>query len=482
MSKNTAGENKREDVFSIRSILGPLLVIIIGAFMVMLDSTAMNVMVPRLILQFDSSYNDVQWVITGYLLAEAAVIPITGWMCDRFGMKPIFLTALGVFTVASLLCAFAQDLGQLVNFRVLQGLGGGMIIPIMFSYTYRLSPPNQAGKVMGIVVLPTMLAPALGPVLSGLMVDYISWHWLFVINVPIGVIALLAGILKLPVMDKQNTADLDFIGMFLAPIAFAGICYGISANAIGAVILGGMALVLFVFSQLYRKNPLLELRVFGSGSFTRGILMLWIAVFTQYGTLFLIPQVLQNAQNYSAFESGLIMLPYAIVAALSNQLGGRLFDKFGVRPVAIAGMGILAIAVYLFSRVSPDTGMLVTILLILLISSSVGLCVMPLYTHLLKVAPDHLVTRVSSLSSATQQVVVSFTIAGLASLLASRFKEHRGPGMITQVEAWSQAFSDTFIVIILMAITGILLGLTMRTTKAVNQKHESTKSDLRKLN
>jgi drug resistance transporter, EmrB/QacA subfamily len=465
MNETPAQGNGVDRPLSTARILTALSAIIVGAFMVMLDSTAMNVLLPRLMEEFAVSYTTVQWVVTGYLLAEAAVIPLAGWLSDRYGIKKVFLAGLGVFTVGSLSCAVSQDLAALIASRIVQGAGGGIIIPILFAYTYRLSPPERVGKIMGLVVLPIIAAPALGPVMSGLIVDHAAWNWIFAANVPIGIAAVWYGVRKLPAVEKQAASVLDKWGLLLGPLAFAALCFAVSeaeegwgsARSAIALAVGGIALAAFIFRQLRHEHPLLELRVFGSAAFARSIVVLWIAVFAQYGTLFLIPQILLHQTSFSAFETGLLMLPHAALAAVSNQIGGRLFDKVGIRPLALLGLILLAAGQYLLSRIDAATSALTIVAYISVVGMSVGFCITPLVTHLLKVSPQHLVNRVSSLSSATQQVVVSFSISGLAALLTGRFREHSADAAARH-DVWASAFQDVLIVVILLTLLGAALS------------------------
>lgn len=470
MANITQGRSSAGQPGSIRAILAPLAAMIVGMFMVVLDNTAMNVMMHQLIHDFSSSYNTVQWAITGYSLAQSAVIPLAGWLSDRFGAKRVFLTSVMLFTIGSLLCAFASSIEELVTFRIIQGLGGGMVIPIAWAYTFRLSPPDKVGRVLSFMSIPIMLAPALGPVVSGWMVDYISWHWIFMINVPIGIVGVWMGSRSLPNMPRQSVAALDWKGMVLAPLAFASLSYGISEGSsnwgshetIGGLLVGAIALILFVVTELRHANPLLELRVFKSATFTRGIIVLWITQFSFFGTIFLIPQYLQNVRGFSAFQAGLCLLPYALAAAVFMQISGRLFDRFGARWLAIIGVGLLAVAGLVFSQVSANAELGILLIPIALIGASMGLCMMPLNSHVLKSAPPHLVGRVSSLTSAMQQVMTSLSVAGLATVLSSRMKSYGHSGVSSSVSIWSHSFSDTFMVIMTLAVVGALLGFLVR--------------------
>ncbi|WP_276355070.1 DHA2 family efflux MFS transporter permease subunit [Cohnella caldifontis] len=461
---------------SMRALFAPLAVLITGAFMVMFDSTAMNLIVPLLVREYGGSYPVVQWVITGYVLAESAIIPLTGWLCDRFGTKRILLLAIGTFTLGSLLCLLAQGIDQLIASRVIQGLGGGMVVPIMFAYTYRISPPDRVGKIMAVVVIPILLAPALGPVVSGLIVDHASWSWIFAVNLPIGATAIALGILKLPELERLPVVRLDLLGMLLAPIAFAGICYGISegaadwgaARTVTSLSVGLVFLLAFVVSQLRRPDPLLELRVFGSRAFTGNILIAWIAVFVQFGSLFLVPQSLQNARGFSAFEAGLIMLPYVVFAGISNQIGGRLYDKWGIKSVALTGFAILSVGMFLMSTVTDRTSVWTIGIYMVVIGASVGFCVVPLNMNLLKLSPQHLTGRVSSLSSSVQQVVVALAISLLANLIASRQGYYVQAGD-PAAAAWTPTFRDVFVVLAVLSLIGFALSATMRRQEVPRQ-------------
>src|ERR1700737_585002 len=184
--------------FSLRTILVPLITIIVGIFMVVLDGTAVNVAIPSLVRELHSSIPTMQWTITAYALAQAAVIPLAGWLSDRFGAKKIFLISVALFTIGSGLCATANSVDTLITYRIIQGAGGGVVLPIAMAFIYRLSPPGKVGSVMGMMGIPILLGPALGPVVAGWLVEYHSWQWIFLINLPIGVIGIILGIRTLP--------------------------------------------------------------------------------------------------------------------------------------------------------------------------------------------------------------------------------------------------------------------------------------------
>ncbi|WP_141432239.1 DHA2 family efflux MFS transporter permease subunit [Bacillus sp. 03113] len=481
MSSEATTDVHTDQVSSVKEIIAPLLAIIVGMFMVILDGTAMNVALPGLVTDFKSKLSVVQWTITGYALAQAAVIPLAGWLSDRFGAKRVFLFSVIMFTIGSGLCAFASGVEQLIIFRIIQGLGGGMVAPIAMAFTYRLSPPDKVGAVMGMIGIPMLLAPALGPLLAGWFVDYASWHWIFIINLPIGVIAVLVGIRTLPNLARQSVPSLDFLGMLLAPIAFASIAYGVSeggtswtsTKTITGLIVGGVALILFVIVELRRKQPLLELRVFRSADFTRGIIVQWITQIALFGTMFLVPLFLQQGKGFSAFDSGLAVLPQAIAAAVFMPIGGRLFDRFGARPVVIAGLISVTSAAFLLSGISAEDGARALILPLALLGAGMGLSMMPLNTHIIQAAPANIVSRVTSLTNAAQQVMMSFAVAGLSTILSERLKEHMKEGH-QPLEALSTSFGDTFFVLMSIAIIGMILSLLLKRPKKAKDGAEKT--------
>lgn len=459
---------------SIGEILAPLIAIIIGLFMVILDGTAVNVALPQLVEEFGSTLSYVQWTVTGYALAQAAVIPLAGWLSDRFGPKNIFIISIFLFTVGSLLCALATSADQLIAYRVVQGLGGGMLMPIAMAFTYRLAPPDKVGAVMGMMGIPILLAPAIGPVLAGWLVDYHSWTWIFMINLPVGVVGIIVGLITLPKIGRQAVASLDKLGIVLGPLAFASLSFGISegghswtaTKTIVGLSVGAVALILFVIAELGRKEPLLELRVFRSIAFSRGIVIQWITQVALFGTMFLIPIFLQQAKQFSAFDTGLTMLPQAITAAVFMPIGGRLSDRFGARPLVMVGMSLVTIAAYLLTLITAEDSAYQLILPLALLGAGMGLSMMPLNTYLIQSAPQNLVSRVTSLTNAAQQVMVSFAVSGLTTIMASRAKGYLEQGVESPLEVASSSFSDTFFVLVAIAAAGTILAVML--TKSNN--------------
>ncbi|WP_136608100.1 DHA2 family efflux MFS transporter permease subunit [Paenibacillus dokdonensis] len=477
MSKPLAGHTAAEEApFSLKAILPPLLAIIVGMIMVILDGTVVNVAVPKLVDIFGSDLKTIQWAITGYTLALAAVIPLAGWMTDRFGAKQVFVTTVIMFVLGSALCSIAQSSTQLIIYRVIQGIGGGMVAPIGMAMVFKLAPPERRGAIMGMLGVPMLLAPALGPVLSGWLVEYASWRWIFLINVPIGVVAVILGIAYLPKADHHAPKQLDLLGIILAPIAFSMLAYGVneggsvswtSRGAELGLIIGGVALILFVFVELISKNPLLELRVFRSSDFTRGIILTWIMQAALFGCMLFVPLYLQNIRLFTPLETGLILLPQALCSGIGMPIGGKFFDKYGARPVSFIGLVIIAVALFLLGRIDATTSLYYIMPILGAMGFGMGLSMMPLNTHVLNAAPRQWVNRVTPLTAALQQVVVSFAVAGMTGFLTSRVTHHMTEAgqSANPLTASIQSFDDVFILAAWLAVVAVALCLILRKPK-----------------
>jgi EmrB/QacA subfamily drug resistance transporter len=455
---------------SIREILTMLAAVILGAFMSILDATIVNVALPTFGRVFDTNLQSLQWIITGYMLASAAVIPISGWLSDRHGSKRVYLTALVLFTLGSVLCAAATTAPMLALFRVIQGLGGGMLMPVGMAVLFRVSPPEKRGAVMGIFGIPMLLGPALGPVISGWLLEYASWPWIFLINVPVGAVALYIGLRSLPTFTtERSSAPLDVTGLVLGPVAFASLTYGISESTeygwtglptLVGISIGLVALAGFVVRQLTTSYPLIELRVFKSRDFTVAICAQWLMIAGMFGTFFIIPVFLQQVRGYSPLMTGLITLPNALAAACTMPLAGRLFDKVGARPPVLAGLAIVVVSFWMLSGLNAETTARDLLLPLAIMGGGMGMAMMPLGTHVLNSAPRELVSRVTALTGACQNVVGSLAIASFATLLQVRSLaniEAGAPPLVAQAQSFGDVYSAALVVIVLAALVAVTL-------------------------
>jgi EmrB/QacA subfamily drug resistance transporter len=337
---------------------------------------------------------------------------------------------------------------------------------------------------MGTMGIPILLAPALGPTLSGWLVQYADWRWIFLINLPVGVAAILMGIRRLPAVARQTVAPLDLPGIVLGPLAFAALSYGInegstswtSTGTIGGLVIGALALAAFVVVELRTADPLLELRVFASRDFDLAIVAQWTGQAALFGAIFLMPLFLQQVRGYGAFDTGLTLFPQALAAGIFMPIGGRLFDKIGARPLVVLGLGLVSAATYMLSHISVTTTSVELIFPLALRGAGMGMMMMSLNTHLLNAAPRELISRVTALTNAMTQIVSSLAIAGLATIVTSRAATHtrallaaaHSAGQTHQLTlvGFANAFDDTFLVVSVLAALGACLGLTLRRNHA----------------
>src|SRR5712691_11020451 len=493
---------------SARSLLLPLVAIIIGTFMVILDTTVVNVALPTLGRVFATDIGLLQWVIGAYMLAQAAVIPLSGWISDRFGAKRVYLTSLVLFTLGSALCGLAQSGEMLIGTRILQGLGGGMLMPIGMAVLFRLTPPERRGQIFGLFGLPLMVAPALGPLLSGYLLEFADWRLIFLINVPIGVVALLFALRTLPNISAGRAAGaLDTLGVILGPLAFVSLSFGISqstqvgwtaAPTLAGICVGLIALVLFIWRELAAADPVLELRVFRSRDFTLAILTQWAGFGAMFGSFFLVPLFLQQVRGYGSFETGLFTLPQAVASAIFMQISGRAFDRFGAKPPVLLGVSLIVAAMWLMSQLSGATTGEDLRLPLILMGAGMGSMMMALNTHMLSTAPRELVGRVTSLTSALQNVVGSLAIATFATILQARLPVHLAeataaaggqPSAAMLTDAAAFAFGDVYRTALVVASVAWLLVWTLRRVQPAggpsgpdaDQASHSRESEVRRM-
>jgi len=365
-------------------------VVILGMIMSILDTTIVNVALHTLGHDLHSSISQIQWVVTGYLLALAAVIPVTGWASRRFGAKRVYLLSLVLFTAGSALCAVAGSITTLVLFRVLQGVGGGMIMPIAQLIMAQVAGPKRMGRVMGVVVMPAMLAPILGPVLGGAILQELHWSWIFLVNVPIGVIAFVLGWRMLPQTESGEAGRLDVVGLGLISTGATAIVYGLSELGSNASltaprvvwpILAGIALTLaFGWHALRVERPLLDIRLYANRVFGAASLTTFGLGASLFGAMILVPLYYQEVRGESIVLTGLLVGPQGLGMLLVGPLNGRLTQRFGGGRVALVGVSILCLSTIPFVLIGAGASILTISLVLAVRGVGIGLSFMPAMT------------------------------------------------------------------------------------------------------
>jgi EmrB/QacA subfamily drug resistance transporter len=385
-------------------------VVILGMIMSILDTTIVNIALHTLSSDLHSPLAQVQWVITGYLLSLAAVIPVTGWAARRFGAKQVYMTSLVLFTAGSALCGVSDSTTSLVVFRILQGAGGGMIMPVAMMIMAQVAGPQRMGRVMGFVSMPAMIAPILGPVVGGLILENLHWSWIFFVNVPIGVIAFVLGWRMLPRTDSGVAGRLDTLGLALLPTGCAAIIYGISELGSGAalgsgeVILptlaGAVLIVLFCLHALRIENPLLDIRLYANRVFAGAAFINFGLGAALFGAMILVPLYYQEVRGQSVINTGLLTGPQGIGALIAMPLASRLTQRFSGGRVALVGISILCISTLPFTFIGAHTSIVALSLVLVVRGLSIGLCFMPAMSAAFSAM------RPEQISDATPQITV----------------------------------------------------------------------------
>jgi EmrB/QacA subfamily drug resistance transporter len=362
-------------------------VVIIGSIMSILDTTIVNVALATLGRELHSTISQIQWVATGYLLSLAAVIPVTGWAARRFGAKQVYITSLVLFTAGSALCGLASSVNELIVFRVLQGIGGGMILPIGQLMMAEAAGPQRMGRVMSVVAVPAMLAPILGPALGGLILDNASWRWIFYVNVPIGVIAVITAVRSLPRVERTQTHALDYRGLILMATGLPLITYGLAevgssgsftSDKVILPILAGVALVaLFCRHALRVRYPLLDLRLYRKPTFSSASIAMFCLGAALFGGLILLPLYWQGVRHESVVDTGLLTAPQGLGAAMMMPIAGRLTDRYGGGPLALIGVIVTTISTIPFALIGAHTPILWLSVAMIIRGFGIGLAFMP---------------------------------------------------------------------------------------------------------
>jgi EmrB/QacA subfamily drug resistance transporter len=391
-------------------------VVILGMMMSILDTTIVNVALRTLSEDLESTLAQIQWVVTGYLLALAAVIPLTGWAARRFGAKRVYLASIALFTIGSALCGFAESSTTLIVFRVLQGVGGGMIMPIAQMIMAEVAGPRRMGKVMSIVVMPAMLAPILGPVVGGLILQNLHWSWIFFVNVPIGIVALILGARMLPESKLGEAGKLDWVGLLLMVTSMPLVIFGLAEIATQGSftapeviwpIVGGLVLAAaFVWHALRVERPLLDVRLYANRIFSAASLTTFGLGAALFGAMILVPLYYQEVRGESVIVTGLLVGPQGLGMLLVAPWTARLTQRFGGGRVAVVGVSLLCLSTLPLAFIGAETSILAISATLFLRGIGIGLSFIPVTT----VAFASL--RTDQLSDATPQLNVMQRVGG----------------------------------------------------------------------
>jgi EmrB/QacA subfamily drug resistance transporter len=406
-----------------------LLVLVTGMFMSVLDVSIVNVAIPSMQKDFGVTTDDIQWVSTAYSLALGVVVPVSAWLGERLGLGRAYVISLVSFGAGSALCGLAWNLDSMIVFRILQAIPGGIIPVVALSMVYQLVPREKIGAAMGLYGLGIVFAPAVGPTLGGYLVEYVNWRLIFFINVPVGVVGAIAALFLLPLPKGTPGKKFDVLGFIaIASALFAlllALSEGESWGWTGYRVLilftyGVLALALFVVIELEVDQPLLDVRVFRYWAFTNSLLLIAVLSVGLFGVLFFIPLFLQQTQGLGAFDTGLLLLPQALVMGVLMPIAGRIYDRFGPRIPAVVGLLILAAGTWMLRDISTTTPWSDLRWILMFRACGMGLAMMPIMTGGISAVPPDRVTGASAFNNVTQRTSAAMGLAALTALLSSK--------------------------------------------------------------
>jgi EmrB/QacA subfamily drug resistance transporter len=449
-----------------RSLMLIAAVVVLGAVMSILDTTVVNVAVPTLARDFGAPLSTIQWVATGYTLALATVIPLTGWAADRFGTKRLYLLSITLFVAGSILSGLAWSANTLIVFRVLQGLGGGMLMPAGMTILTRAAGPHRVGRVMAVIGVPMMLGPIFGPILGGWLVDSFSWRWIFFINVPIGAGALALSLRVLEPDVPTPGHRLDWLGLGLLSPGLALLIYGLaessSSGGFGAakvwapMLAGVVMLALFVRHALRDPDDaLIDLRLFTNRTFSAASVTLALVIIAVFGGMLLLPLYLQTVRGESALSTGLLLAPQGIGAMVTMPIAGKLADTTGIGRIVPVGLVLVALSFLGLTQLHQDTSYWLLGVELFVLGVGLGATMMPTFSGAMQTLRRAAIARASTTLNINQQVGASIGTAVLSVLLAHELSSRLGgsagigtavpPGQRAQVAPkMADAFAATF--------------------------------------
>ncbi len=408
-----------------------------ASVMSILDSTVVNVAIAKLQVAFGASTDAVQWVITGYLLSFAIMLAASGWLADRYGYKTIFLTAVALFTVGSLLCSISWSLSSLVLFRIIQGIGGGMMGPVSMAFLRREFPQEKLGLAMGIFMIPLLAFSSFGPTLGGWIIDNFAWQLIFTINVPIGLLGFFVSYLILREHRAEESRPFDFAGFVAVAIALGALLLALSdGNAdwntdgwtsqfiLGCFAVAAVGLVLFFTIELTTDHPLVDFSVFKSYNFSLASFVLFIFGLGIFGGDFLLPLYLQIGLGYTPMQAGLIFIPYGLGMIVASVIGGRLTDRIGAKIPGVIGILLRAYGMYRFAFLSPYSSHGEIVSIVLILAAGMGFLMSPLQSTVLASVPVAKAAQAGGLMQVVRQLGGSFGVAILSTILTHREKFH----------------------------------------------------------
>jgi DHA2 family lincomycin resistance protein-like MFS transporter len=461
----------------------PILIsLVIGAFFSILNETLLNIAFPELMVELNVKASTLQWLATGYMLVVGVLVPASALLVQWFTTRQMFLGAMILFAFGTLVCGVAPQFSILLVGRLLQAAGSGLMLPVLMNTILVLYPQEKRGAAMGSIGLVMMFAPAIGPTLSGLILEWFQWRWLFFLVLPFAIFSIAFSFIYLKNVSQPTKPKVDVISIILSTIGFGGIVYGFSSSGegqsdlmspqvYGVALAGVISILLFVLRQFLVEDPLMDLRAFRYPMFSLTSILLIIVMMSLFSTMILLPFLFQGALGMTVFASGLLMLPGSILNGLISPLTGKLFDRFGPRALVIPGTAFLVIITWFFTRVSVDTNKLTFLVLHICIMIAISMIMMPTQTNGLNQLPPRYYPHGTAILNTLQQVAGAIGVAFFIGIMSSgqrsfleKSSDPTSPAKIS--EAMVAGVHNAFMIGLGFAIIALILALFLRRTSA----------------
>ncbi len=450
--------------------------VLLGTFTVILNNSSLNPAIPRFMEIFQADAVAASWIITIFMLTTGMTLPLTGYLGERFGKKQVYLTGLGMFIIASLMGSFAWSLSSIIFFRSLQGIAGGLMMPLSMALIFDEFPKNERGLATGIWGIAAMMAPTIGPTIGGLVIEFGSWHWLFLMNIPTGLLGFLLGLRFLSSTKSNASLRFDAVGFITVTAGLGSLLYALGristladlASTVNLSLLaaGAVLLVAFVFYELRQPEPLLQLTIFKAPTYRYSIAIASVQSIGLFSGILLIPLLVQMVYGYGPITTGLVFLPSALFTGIFMTVAGRILDRKGPKGVITAGLIITGISTLMLGMLSLDSPLWVIFILMMLRGMGLGLSNMPATTAGLNAIPDHLVSQGSAMNNVMRRVSSSLAIV-IASIYFEVRRAHLfAAGMSTELSSL-QALNEGFLMIGILVLLMIPAGLKMQKPREV---------------
>ncbi|MFX3632545.1 MAG: DHA2 family efflux MFS transporter permease subunit [Candidatus Pristimantibacillus sp.] len=464
----------------------PILVaLLLSGFIGMFSETALNVALTDLMKLLSISPATAQWLTTGYLLTLGILVPVSGLLLQWFTTRQLFIASLSFSILGTLLAALAPSFEILLTARVVQAIGTGLLLPLMFNTILIIFPAEKRGAAMGLIGLVIMVAPAIGPTMAGLLIENLSWHWIFWVSLPVLVISLLCGILFMQNVTKITKPRIDALSILLSSIGFGGIVFGFSSagesegwsspKVIIAIIVGVIALALFSIRQIKMKQPMINLRVFKFPMFSMGVLMVFLCMMIILSSMLILPMYLITGLGYTAFKAGLLLLPGGIINGIMSPIMGRLFDKYGPKWLVIPGLAIVSVSLWFFSSISATSTITFIIVLHSTLMIGISMIMMPAQTNGLNQLPREFYPDGTAIMNTLQQVAGAIGTALAVSIMAAGQKSYLSnvinPEDVSNLlPAFTQGVQGAFLFAMTIGIVGLVVSFFIKRVIVLHQK------------